>query len=537
MFWHRTYEGIGLSKGRNVTRLSDGRLAAVGYRLGSNNRSDAWVLLCTAEGDTVWTRNFGDDFTDIGNAIVQKPNGNLYVGGIYQQSNSQSDMWGFEIDLNGNQVGTPRFFGQVADEYCYAIAYDDDQNVRLLGRTGPDTNLDSYVAVIPTQGTPFTRLYSTNGWSEQFKDGLPWFGGMLYVGRAGSNGTTTSFYMRATDENELSLWSWRYGATGTDGGFFGVAAVPSGGAVAVGDEVVAEGVTRGYLLGVAPPGGVQGVVRGLTNSQPISGARVHEVGSDRIATTNSAGEYRLDLSAGLHDLVVESECIESDTIFGIMVVENELAPVDFFPGQPLLTNVSSSLNIVAMNDLQGGTVFPVINGGSGLLHYSLDLTPLAPAGATIEANPASGDVPPGETVDVVISVFAETPNDGVYEFFGSLTIHSNSCPDTVLTMPVLVTVLDAETRPGLPSSFALSSAYPNPFNGQTSVDLELPSETDVSLDVFNVQGRRIQTVAAGRLSAGNHRINIRLEEQATGVYVLRVTTPEEAAVQKLFYLK
>lgn len=537
VLWNHTYVGVGRSRGRDIIKLADGRLAAVGYRLGDGFHSDAWLLLCDAQGDTLWTRNFGALETDVGNAILQKPNGNIFFGGDFKPDDSQSDMWGVEVDLSGNQIGTDQLFGDTESQLCYSSVFDQNGSIRLMGRTGPDNNLDSYVAVIPTTGTPYTRSYSTNAVSEQFHAGMPWFGGMLYVGRAGTTGTITNFYLRAVDPSDNSLWSWRYGVSGTDGGLYAVVPSPNGGAVALGTEVVTEGVTRGYLLGISPPAGAFGIVTGLTDGEPVSGARVQAIGDTRFGVTNSAGEYRLELSAGTHDLVVTGFCIESDTVFDVTVVENDLAEVNFTPGQPQFGGLNSSINIMAMNEMYGTVQVPLRNVGTGSLSFQLEAEAVAPTGAWMEVMPETGIIPAGEFQDIAVTVFAETTNTGVFDFYGRITLRSNSCPDTVLILPVIVAVLDAEEDAVLPAEFALSPAYPNPFNGQTSITLELPAETDVRIAVFNVQGRWVETLTDGRLVAGNHRININLNQHSTGVYLLRAETTEAVAVQKLLFLR
>lgn len=538
VLWNHTYDGSGRSKGRDIVRLADGRLAAVGYRLGNNgSRSDAWLIMCSAQGDTLWTTNFGDAQTDVGNAILQKPNGNMFLGADFKPDEFQSDMWGVEVDLDGNQVGANQFFGGTDDDKCFGAVLDPSGNIRLMGRTGPDNNIDSYVAVIPAEGTPYTRSYSTNAVNEYFRAGIPWFGGMLYVGRAGTTETTTRFYMRAVDINENSLWSWQYGVIGTDGGFYSVVASPNGGAIALGTRVVTEGDTRGYLLGVSPPAGAYGVVLGQSDDQPIAHARVHAVGDERFSITNSAGEYRLELSVGSHDLVVEGFCIETDTVYDVTVAENELAEINFSPGQPVFGDLHSSVNLITMNEEFGSVEVPLRNIGTGNLSFNVQVVALDPPGAWIEVLPESGLIPPGETIPITVTVLAETTNTGAFDFYGRITLRSNSCPDTVLTIPVLVAVLDAEERGDLPAQFALSPAYPNPFNGQTSVMLELPAETDVRLEVFNLQGRWVETLADNRFVAGSHRININLNQHATGVYLLRAQMAEAVSVQKLLYLR
>jgi hypothetical protein len=56
-----------------------------------------------------------------------------------------------------------------------------------------------------------------------------------------------------------------------------------------------------------------------------------------------------------------------------------------------------------------------------------------------------------------------------------------------------------------PANFAFHAPRPNPFTGSTSLELALPSPSDVTLTIFDVTGRAVVTLADGRLPAGDHR--------------------------------
>ncbi len=56
-----------------------------------------------------------------------------------------------------------------------------------------------------------------------------------------------------------------------------------------------------------------------------------------------------------------------------------------------------------------------------------------------------------------------------------------------------------------PARFALASAAPNPFRGQSTLDFELPREARVQLDVFGIDGRRVRSLVSGVVGAGRHR--------------------------------
>jgi hypothetical protein len=79
----------------------------------------------------------------------------------------------------------------------------------------------------------------------------------------------------------------------------------------------------------------------------------------------------------------------------------------------------------------------------------------------------------------------------------------------------------------LPSVYNLAQNYPNPFNPTTIIHYDLPYESKVKLEVFNVQGRLVMTLVDGKQSAGFlavywSGVNTQGAEIASGVYFYRL---------------
>lgn len=72
--------------------------------------------------------------------------------------------------------------------------------------------------------------------------------------------------------------------------------------------------------------------------------------------------------------------------------------------------------------------------------------------------------------------------------------------------------------PGLPQRFALSQNYPNPFNPVTQIRYTLASSADIRLKVFDMLGREIETLAAGKQSAGSYNVSFDASRLASGIY-------------------
>ena len=77
---------------------------------------------------------------------------------------------------------------------------------------------------------------------------------------------------------------------------------------------------------------------------------------------------------------------------------------------------------------------------------------------------------------------------------------------------------------------------PNPFAGKTSVSFSVAKTTTVTLKVYDVSGKLIQTLADETFSAGSHSISWS-PDAAPGVYFVRFATPEFTTVEKVMIIR
>jgi len=72
------------------------------------------------------------------------------------------------------------------------------------------------------------------------------------------------------------------------------------------------------------------------------------------------------------------------------------------------------------------------------------------------------------------------------------------------------------------ASFALDGNYPNPFRGQTRILLNLSRSTHVNMEVYDLQGRKVQEVIDRSLTQGRHEIPFNQGNLPSGTYLYRV---------------
>jgi hypothetical protein len=92
-----------------------------------------------------------------------------------------------------------------------------------------------------------------------------------------------------------------------------------------------------------------------------------------------------------------------------------------------------------------------------------------------------------------------------------------------------------------PAQYKLYQNYPNPFNTNTTVIFEVPIPSNVELTVFNLLGQRVKTIYQGwvtSIAAGQwNGTNDRGHNVASGIYIIRLKTPNIVISKKMLYLK
>ncbi len=84
------------------------------------------------------------------------------------------------------------------------------------------------------------------------------------------------------------------------------------------------------------------------------------------------------------------------------------------------------------------------------------------------------------------------------------------------------------------ASFDLSVAYPNPSAAAVTVGMTLHQAQTISIEVFDVTGRRVAVLHAGVLAAGNdHRFVLDDDALPGGVYLIRATAGEESVERRI----
>ena len=94
-----------------------------------------------------------------------------------------------------------------------------------------------------------------------------------------------------------------------------------------------------------------------------------------------------------------------------------------------------------------------------------------------------------------------------------------------------------EALADVPAAFALGQNYPNPFNPVTTIAYALPTASDVTLTVYDLLGRPVETLVEAHRPAGRHQAVFEAAGLPSGVYVYRLQAGTFTATKKLVVLK
>lgn len=89
----------------------------------------------------------------------------------------------------------------------------------------------------------------------------------------------------------------------------------------------------------------------------------------------------------------------------------------------------------------------------------------------------------------------------------------------------------------VPSVFELSQNYPNPFNPSTVIKFDLPGNSYTKLEIFDINGRKIDEPVNENLVAGSYHVTWNAHNLSSGVYFYVITAGKFSESRKMILLK
>src|ERR1035437_3717102 len=123
----------------------------------------------------------------------------------------------------------------------------------------------------------------------------------------------------------------------------------------------------------------------------------------------------------------------------------------------------------------------------------------------------------------------------------AVTLNANT-----VTKPDVINNIGADAQQ-MPVQFTLEQNFPNPFNPSTKIDYQVPVDSKVIMDVYNITGQKVVELVNQDQSAGYYSIDFNssslIKNISSGIYFYRMTALDKAtgnnfsAIKKMILLK
>ena len=584
--WTKVYGGEYNESAFSVQQTTDGGYIVAGYSytFGPGNY-DVWLLKTEADGDTAWSCTYGDTRGDYGYSVRQTTDGGYIIAGWTETSGNGDDVYLLKTDGDGNLIWT-RTYGGSSHEDARSLDLTADGGYILAGRTSSfgNGNNDFYLIKTDAEGnTVWTRTYGGGQddycWSvQQTTDG-----GYILAGYSesfgGGNGVA---WLIKTDANGDTLWTRIY--EGERGAMARSVQQTTDGGYIVGGYTDPWGGTSDIYLIKIDPNGQTGWTRTHGGSNDDYGHCVQETADGGYIVTG----YTWSFGAGWYDMCLLRTDAKGKLMwwrtYGGEVDDHGQFVCETSDGNFILAGSTRSFGAGA------GDVYLLKVAGEEQAGLSIEIVPDDPPvtvpqggsfGFTATLTNETGQPKVTEAWTVAIDSEGRTygplktseglgvapyqsrsahfnqavPNLaplGFYNYvaycgeYPSTVIDSSFFQIEVIAGPLTKAgeagwVLTGSFLEGdlseLPSEFALLSNYPNPFNASTVISYELPTDTHVKLEVYNISGQKVATLVDSKQHSGYRSVVWDASEVSSGLYFYKLTAGDISETKRMILIK
>jgi PKD repeat protein len=102
---------------------------------------------------------------------------------------------------------------------------------------------------------------------------------------------------------------------------------------------------------------------------------------------------------------------------------------------------------------------------------------------------------------------------------------------------LMVTVPFTTTGIGTSKDNYELTAYPNPFSNKTQIEFELNQLSDVTLEIYDVMGRKVSTLLSNAKVSGKQKHEWNVNDNSTGLFYVRLTVDGRTSILRLNSVK
>lgn len=154
--------------------------------------------------------------------------------------------------------------------------------------------------------------------------------------------------------------------------------------------------------------------------------------------------------------------------------------------------------------------------------------------------PITANIPSGGTANYTVTNLTLTgASGGQVTLCSYLILYNGIVPDSVYDMNI-----DGNNRSCANMNFSgagvgsitaskfTSTAYPNPVSDVLNIEFVASKSTASSIEIYDMQGRTVQTINNGIIEAGNQTVSVDVASLSKGVYFYKVINGTEISMNK-----
>ena len=580
--WVRSYNGPenGDEGGIAIAVDDSGYVYVTGYSWDSGTLNDYATIKYRPNGDTAWVRRYngqGNSY-DIASAIAADDSGYVYVTGYSEGSGTSYDYATIKYTPEGDTAWVRTYNGPAnSQDYASCIAVDSSGNVYVMGYSFGSGTLWDYATIkyYSDGDTAWVRRYNgpANG-SDQARAMVVDSSGNVYVtGQSPGSGTLNDYATIKYHPNGDTAWVRRYDGPANSQDCASCIAVDSSSNVYVTGYSVGSGTSWDYATIKYYSDGDTAWVRRYNG--PVSGndqakAMVVDDSANVYATGQSPGSGTWDdyatikyQSNGDTAWVRRYDGPEDSTDYAYAIAVDGSGNV-YVTGYSISSG--SGRDYATIKYLpDGDTAWVVRYNGRANDHDEAWALAVDNSGnvyvtgrsvgsgtlwdyATIKYQ-SNGDTawvrryngPAGNGNDHAVALAVDSSGN-VYVTGESKGDGTGYDYCTIKYSPKSTDVKDETENRGGPSEFALSQNYPNPFNPTTKIEFTLAKSGFVTLQIYDILGRKVRTLVSEHLSSGYKSVlwdgkNDDEKDVASGVYFYQLKVGDLSQPKKMLLLK
>jgi len=108
---------------------------------------------------------------------------------------------------------------------------------------------------------------------------------------------------------------------------------------------------------------------------------------------------------------------------------------------------------------------------------------------------------------------------------------------TNISSRFVLRITTEEIEANIPDVYYMDQNYPNPFNPSTTIQYGLTEAGPVKLTIYDILGRKVQTLVDGNRFEGNYAVNFDAAQLASGVYIYQLITSQGVQTKKFTLIK